>query len=639
MEDSESAQTGKDVPLNNAADTRPTDTRRPASADDVLSTGRSSTDSVHEGNARGESFQLPKSRDGSLEEAASKPTERSRSDSASAKTAALPMGAQTPESLLDESQKQSNRDDLLRPVSAAENEGPSYELGRRVSARVGSQSRQRQPTDEVVEALVSSDAYQSVPPELGSLWTELVFVLVCSCGQLLFSFLLGSITVTQTVLVEALGISYSQTPWLVGSFLLANGLSVVISGSLADLAPPRMLMVGAFSWLAAWNLIGSFSFTPSRKILFFITRAMQGLAVGVIVSAAMSILGRIYKPGTRKTRVFSFMAGGAPFGFWLGAIQGGALSAHLPWIFGSDAILCALCTVAAFFTIPPLQPAKDTAMSDAPSMRNFDYTGSLLAVLGCACLIFGLTQGTAANWSPYTYVLVICGILIMILFYFIEGYVSRPLIPKRLWRIPGFGPCVLSYFLGFGSYIAWQYYAVAFFLNVQRASPLKVALYLTPNVICGVLATWIVSRTLHLVPGNVILTASMVAYALGPVFFLPQTPNTTYWALSMPGIALVTFGPDLSFAAISVFVTTEVPRSSQGSAGSLLITTQNLSAAVMTAIAGTIGVRVESGPTGEIGLEGLRAVWWFGFGLALSAALITALFVRIPKSEEKAHAM
>lgn len=91
--------------------------------------------------------------------------------------------------------------------------------------------------------------------------------------------------------------------------------------------------------------------------------------------------------------------------------------------------------------------------------------------------------------------------------------------------------------------MAWQFFALQFWLEQQHASPLTVALYLTPNAIFGCLATFIVSRIAHLVAGHWILAASMVSFALGPVFFLPQTPSTIYWALSMPGIAIATFGP------------------------------------------------------------------------------------------------
>lgn len=168
-------------------------------------------------------------------------------------------------------------------------------------------------------------------------------------------------------------------------------------------------------------------------------------------------------------------------------------------------------------------------------------------------------------------------------------------------------------------------------------SPLFVGLYQTPNAIFGVLATLIVARISHLVKGHWILAASMLAFALGPVFFLPQTPTTTYWALSMPGVSIATFGPDLSFAAVSIFVTSSVSKHYQGSAGSLLVTVQNLSSAIMTSLTETIGDRISTGPSDEISLKSLHAMWWFDFAAAMTGAVITLVAVRIPKTTEKEH--
>jgi hypothetical protein len=184
----------------------------------------------------------------------------------------------------------------------------------------------------------------------------------------------------------------------------------------------------------------------------------------------------------------------------------------------------------------------------------------------------------------------------------------------------------------------WQFYAIQFWERFQGATPLTVALYLLPNGIVGVLAAWLVSKMLHVVPGHWIFTTSMACFALGPVFFLPQTPNSNYWALSMPGVALATFGPDMSFAAAAIFITSSVPRSYQGSAGSLLVTVQNLSTAIMTSLSDSIGTKIDALPNGEIGLDGIRTIWWFGLASALVGALITSTMVRIPKAEEKEHA-
>ena len=143
---------------------------------------------------------------------------------------------------------------------------------------------------------------QGVPPELKNFASEVIFVLVCSAGQLLFAWFLGDVNVNQSRFKEQLGLQSTQLPWLGGAFNVANALSVVLAGSLTDLAPPKSLIVGAFVWLTVWNIVGAFALTPSRSILFYIVRAMQGLAIGVLVSGSMSILGRVYNPGLRKTR-------------------------------------------------------------------------------------------------------------------------------------------------------------------------------------------------------------------------------------------------------------------------------------------------------------------------------------------------
>ena len=44
------------------------------------------------------------------------------------------------------------------------------------------------------------------------------------------------------------------------------------------------------------------------------------------------------------------------------------------------------------------------------------------------------------------------------------------------------GECALMCRLLY-SFIAWQFYAMQFWLNIQRVSPLTVALYMTPNAI------------------------------------------------------------------------------------------------------------------------------------------------------------
>lgn len=347
-------------------------------------------------------------------------------------------------------------------------------------------------------------------------------------GLFLFALFLGNAVINQAVFPAKLGVSEGNTPWLIGSFLLPNGIAVIITGSLADLSDPKILMIIGFVWLVIWNVIVVFSTRPSLPVLLFVVRAMQGLAIGVLQATSMSLLGRVYSPGIRKTRVFSVMSATVPIGFLVGCLQGGALTAHLPWIFGSNAIMSFVCAVASLPGIPSFNP-KHNPSGTPLSLKDFDTVGALLAAIGCGLIILGLTQGVPSGWSPYTYSLIIVGVLFLFLFYLAERRTTRPLVDNRLWLTPGFLSLAISYLLGYGAYVGgWMFFAVQFLLTIRHHAPITVALYFIPNMICGILATYTVSETLHLFPGHWILIAGMVANTMGPVFFIPQTPNTTY---------------------------------------------------------------------------------------------------------------
>ena len=132
----------------------------------------------------------------------------------------------------------------------------------------------------------------------------------------------------------------------------------------------------------------------------------------------------------------------------------------------------------------------------------------------------------------------------------------------------------------------------------------------------------------------------MLANALAPALFLPIQAKTSYWALAMPGIALGTFGPDMSFVAASIFITSTVHKSYQGAAASLLLTIKNLGSATFVAVAGAIGVAVTGndqtrGEEVGVGLKGLKAIWWFGLAVSVAAALVIATTVTSIKPKKR----
>ena len=208
--------------------------------------------------------------------------------------------------------------------------------------------------------------------------------------------------------------------------------------------------------------------------------------------------------------------------------------------------------MAAFVAIPSLRPAKIAGATREVSLKDLDIAGAVCLIFANTLLLFGVTQGSATNWSPYTYVLAIIGAILLVVFYFLERVAGRPLIPPQLWNTKGFTPLMLAFGMSYGSWStsqrtpaavaqhdnfdlenadrrivgAWQFFAFQYFLFYKKVTPLTAGCYFIPNALVGVLAVFVVQSTLHRFASHWIFAVSMLANGLAPAFFIPVTSTT-----------------------------------------------------------------------------------------------------------------
>ncbi|KAK2484390.1 hypothetical protein H9L39_02370 [Fusarium oxysporum f. sp. albedinis] len=112
----------------------------------------------------------------------------------------------------------------------------------------------------------------------------------------------------------------------------------------------------------------------------------------------------------------------------------------------------------------------------------------------------------------------------------------------------------------------------------------------------------------------------------------PQEIDTSYWALAFPGFVLSALGPDMSFAAASMFITPNVPKTHQGPPYHCPEPINSHSGCcrlhdwdIVTGLDG-----------GNLDHNALHAIWWLSLAIVLGV-LICVVFVRVPGSEEKEH--
>lgn len=464
---------------------------------------------------------------------------------------------------------------------------------------------------------------QKLPECFKSATQEILFVVAVSFTQLLLQGPIGFISSNILRLQEKLLIPDSQLAWLFGSFSLAHGASFTILGAISDrVGHKKLVMAGLLGHSATLIAAGLIQ----NRNAFFVFRALSGVFCAGMISGSLGLLGAIYSPGKRKNRAFAAFATAPPLGFAIGTLFGGLLTQHLFIIFCIYGGICIAIGCASYFIIPKITFSPRTP-------ERFDFLGSVVAITAVALTTFGLTQGPSSGWAPYTYVLLIVGVLCLPAFLYIERHVHSPIVPPQSWTTPGFNVLLLCMFLAYGSYFCWNYYVSVYWLRVQHATPLAVGAYWVANGITGAFCTLLVGLILHLCPGHWVFGISIVAFAVGPLFFAVQPVHLTYFAMGLPAIIISTFGPDLSFAAASVFLTSNVPRALQASAGSLLLTVMYLGGAIFVGIGGII----ETSLRGKGELDALRAIFWFNMAVDLLALLVAVVWLRIPKTEEKQH--
>ena len=415
--------------------------------------------------------------------------------------------------------------------------------------------------------------------------------------------------------------------WYTAAYSLTVGTFILPAGRLGDMYGHKKMFVIGWTWFALWSLISGFS-VYSGSILFSITRAFQGVGPAMLVPNAMALVGKTYPAGLKKNLIFSAFGAGGPSGYAVGAVFA-ALFGQLvwwPWAFWCCAMLCALMAALSILVVP--KDEKSQVLPGNDEKPKFDYLGAITGVSGLVLINFAWNQGPVVGWeSPYTYVLLIVGILFMIVFFYVELNLTRyPLIPLRgLKREAGYTlACIAA---GWGSHGIWVYYLFWFLTKLRKHTVLLAAAEAFPVAIVGPMFAMSVGFLMRRFRPAHIMLLAMSLFLIGSILIATAPVDQSYWIQTFFSILIMPGGMNLSFPAGTILLSGALPKQNQGIAASLVSTTVNYSISLGLGIAGTIN-RYVTVHDGEVDfLRGYRGAWWFGAGLDGLGLVIALWFV------------
>ena len=265
--------------------------------------------------------------------------------------------------------------------------------------------------------------------------------------EILFAILLGLFlsALDQTIVGTALPTiatdlhGNSLYIWVVTIYLLTSTISGPVYGKLSDqFGRKRLLMFGISVFLIGSALSG-LSQSMEQLIVF---RGIQGLGAGAIFPISLAVIGDLFSPQERGKYQGLF---GAVFGIsaLIGPALGGFLTDQVSWhwIFFVNIPIGAV----ALYIIGRLLPAHvKTGVT-----QKVDYVGVSVFTLALVPILIGLTNAQFHDWTdPWVGGLIAVGLLIGIVFLFVERRAKEPIVPLDLFKIRTYWISILGHLPG-----------------------------------------------------------------------------------------------------------------------------------------------------------------------------------------------
>src|SRR5205814_4547086 len=307
--------------------------------------------------------------------------------------------------------------------------------------------------------------------------------------------------------------------WVIEAYSLLLSAFLLVGGSLGDhYGRRRIFLLGVILFAiasAASGLVGNIG-------QLIAARAFQGFGAALLVPGSLAIISNSFSEQERG-RAIGVWSGLSAITTGIGPVLGGWLIEHVSWR-------------AVFFINLPLAlivvliSLRHVAENSDRETTHVDWLGAILAALGLGALVYGLIESSQVGFNDRSVIMALAsGVVVLVLFLFIESRLSHPMLPLALFRSRTFAGTNLLTFLLYAALGGTLFFLPLNLIQVQRYPPTSAGAALLPFIlIMSFLSRWSGGLVARYGPKLPLIGGPLVD-AVGYLLFLLPGIGGNYW--------------------------------------------------------------------------------------------------------------
>ncbi|KAF9220761.1 MFS general substrate transporter [Gyrodon lividus] len=419
-------------------------------------------------------------------------------------------------------------------------------------------------------------------------------------------------------LEASMGITESQSVWIISAFRLTFAFSLLISGRISDVYNPKKAFIGGVS---ALGLLSIGAGLLNVKIAIIISRALTGIASAMTIPSALTLLSQM-------CLVFFI---GAFFVQW----------ASFHWVFWFVGLVAIPVALGCLFIIPrELQNAH-------VKWKSLDLIGVSSLTVALILFIFAIMSGSVDGWATAAVLVpLIISILMIAGFLYWEtlipvdkaamydtlslahvtGLVVLPPRPPRTWFYNNFS---VLFGLGLLPFFWWSTVFTIFmnmWQNVSRWSVISTAVHMFPIGVLAFATSFTGSLSRVFSPKRIILTDLTLLAVATTLLALGGGKLGQYWPFVFPAFTLGSAGAMLTYTHTNIAIFQATPAAMAGTVCAIFHGALQFGSAIGLAAVSSIEASVEATHGGPDEYYGRAAAFWFLLGMVVLEIISISCF-------------